>query len=103
MEYYFCINNYIDDKINEIDFEYFIEIELSNQDFPVLCTLIDCDNNTQIELENGKSKIFSLFKFEKKSRKFKVLLDWRELDRELSDDLDVNLKIHAVQKGGKVA
>lgn len=97
MEYYFFINNFIDDKINEIDFDYIIEIELSSQDFPVEYDLIDCESNLPIELENGKSKILKLDKFKKKSRKFKVRLSWKELDRELSDNLDIKLKIHAVQ------
>ena len=98
IEYFFYINNYIEDEVNEIDFNYTIEVKFSNQNFPVSCTLVDCISNEQIDLVNGESKVFSLDKFHKMSKKFKLHLEWKEMDTELSEDLDINLKINAVQK-----
>ena len=50
---------------------------------------------------NGKSNVFHLDKFKKVSRKFKLHLEWKEMDAELSQDLNINLKINAVQKERK--
>ena len=36
-------------------------------------------------------------KLTKESREFKLYLQWREIDGELADDLDIKLKVDAVQ------
>lgn len=103
IEYNFTINNFEDDKINEIDFEYIIEVDVSTDNFPVSYFLFDCDNNTEIQLIDGKTNPISLQKFEKESRKFKLYLQWRELDSDLAGSLGIKLKINAVQsKGGEI-
>lgn len=102
LEYDFTLNNYKEDKINEVDLEYNIEIEASEANFPVSYILFDCDNNTPIQLTEGKSETMYLQKFEKQSRKFKLYLQWKELDADLEEEIEINLKINAIQsKEGK--
>lgn len=97
IEYNFSICNYDENTINEADFEYVIELEYSICNFPVTYQLIDCDSNTEIKLIDGKSKIMKLKKYEQESRNFRLILNWRELDSDLADNLQINLKINAVQ------
>lgn len=97
IEYNFSICNYDENTINEVDFEYVIELEDSVSNFPVTYQLIDCDSNTEIKLVDGKSEKMILKKFEKESKKFKLILNWRELDTDLADNLQIKLKINAVQ------
>ncbi len=97
LEYNFTINNYEGDKINEVNLEYNIEIETNEPNFPVSYVLFDCDNNTQIQLTEGKTQKMHLQKFEKQSRKFKLYLQWRELDVALAPDIEIKLKMNAIQ------
>lgn len=97
MEYNFSINNYKDDCINEIEFDYSIEIIASNDKFPISYKLYDVDSNSEISLINGKSETLRLAKKVKISRKFKLILEWKEIDGELSDEIKINLKVNAVQ------
>lgn len=97
IEYNFCINNYDENSVNEVDFDYVIEIENSAENFPVSYELFDCDNNTEVRLVDGKSEALRLERNEKQSRKFKLILQWKEQDVDLADKLQLNLKITAVQ------
>lgn len=97
MEYHFWINNYKEDAVNEVDFAYTIGIESSVENFPISYVLIDCDNNREVSLINGKSEAIQMKKLTKESREFKLYLQWREIDGELADDLDIKLKVDAVQ------
>ena len=102
IEYNFCINNYIDEKINEVEFEYYIQIILSNSNFPVKYELFDCENNKYIKLSNGKSEVIKLKAFEKQSQKFKLYFNWKEMEGELAENVKINLKIIAKQSRGEV-
>ena len=97
MEYHFCLNNYKGEKINEVEFDYVIEIECSVDNFPIKYQLFDCDNQKEIALIDGKSETMKIKKSEKESRKFKLILSWRELNQELADDLQIKLKVDIVQ------
>ena len=97
LEYNFVIHNYEGEKINEVDFEYNIEIEALADNFPVSYMLFDCDNNTEIKLTEGKTENMSLQKFEEQTRKFKLYMQWRELDGELAEDIEIKLKINGIQ------
>lgn len=97
LEYNFVIHNYEGEKINEVDFEYSIEIDASTDDFPISYFLFDCDNNTEIELLEGKTNPISLKKSEKESRKFKLYMQWRELDGDLAENIELRLKINGIQ------
>lgn len=97
MEYYFCINNYREDEVNEIAFDYRIEIENSVDNFPIGYTLVDCGNNEEITLINGKSDLMQIKKSEKESRKFKLILNWRELNSDLAEKLQIKLRISLEQ------
>ncbi len=97
MEYKFCLNNYQENEVNEIDFDYQIEIENSVDNFPVNYQLIDCATNQKIELIDGKSEILHIKKSIKESRKFKLVLEWLELD-EMADELQIKLKIKLIQR-----
>lgn len=97
LEYNFFINNYQEDKINEVDFDYTIEIEDSVNNFPINYTLFDCNNNEEIELADGKSRSMKIKKSVKESRKFKLIVNWRELNEELADELQIKLKVNVQQ------
>lgn len=97
MEYEFCIHNYRENKVNEVDFDYQIEIENSVDDFPINYELIDCATNQKIELVDGKSKILQIKKLVKESRKFKLVFKWRELE-EMAEELQIKLRIELVQR-----
>lgn len=97
LEYDFTIHNFDGTKINEIDFDYVIEIQTSTNQFPINCTLIDCNNGIEIPLIEGKTPQMSLKKFEQESRNFKLCLQWQELEGELAENVEIQLKINAVQ------
>lgn len=101
MEYYFSINNYEEEKINEVNCEYRIELENDVTNFPVTYFLVDCDTNQKIKLIDGKSENLMLKKDVKESRKFKLVLQWQELSMELADEMQIKLKVDVVQKQGE--
>lgn len=97
IEYNFSINNYKEDEINEVDFDYRIEIEDSADNFPISYTLFDCNNEEEIEVIDGKSRPMKIKKSVKESRKFKLFINWRELDVDLADELQIKLKVKVQQ------
>ena len=97
MEYSFSICNYNENDVNEVDFEYTIEIENSNEKFPVKYQLFDCDNQKQISFDNGISEKMKIDKFEKQDRNFNLIMEWKELEIDLASDLELKLKINIVQ------
>ncbi len=97
LEYEFCIQNYNEKEVNEVDFDYDIEIENSVDNFPVNYQLIDCETNQQIQLVDGKSELLQIKKSEKETRRFKLVFEWRELE-EKADDLQIKLKINVIQR-----
>ena len=98
IEYYFCINNYQEEEINEVEFEYYIELESLVENFPVSYQLIDLNNNQEIRLTGGKSENLKIEKDVKESRKFKIIFQWQELNGELADEFQLKLKVNIVQK-----
>lgn len=97
LEYHFSIQNYQENEVNDVDFDYTIEIENSTDNFPINYTLLDCDNSEEIELIDGKSRPMKIKKSVKESRKFKLVLNWRELNEDLADELQIKLKINVQQ------
>lgn len=97
MEYYFWIHNYEEEEINEIEFEYSIELENSVTNFPISYVLIDCDTNKEVDLKNGKSENLKIKKDVKESRKFKLVFRWQELNVQLAEELQIKLKINVLQ------
>ena len=49
IEYNFCIKNYDEKNINEVEFIYDIELDISDENFPIQYTLYDCDNRIEID------------------------------------------------------
>ena len=97
MEYCFEIHNYDGDEVNQADFEYRIYLEDSVSNFPVKYCLIEIQNNQEVPLENGYSTTLILPKNEKVNRKFKIVLNWKELDGQLAEEMKIRLKILAIQ------
>lgn len=97
IEYRFCIHNFRENEINEVAFDYRIEIESSVENFPICYTLVDCEKNEEILLIDGKSDWMQIKKSEKESRKFKVILNWQELNSDLAEELQIKLKISLQQ------
>lgn len=97
IEYNFTIHNFDKDKINEIDLSYVIQIDVSTEDFPVSYFLFDCENNTEMQLVEGKTNPINLKKLEQQSRHFKLYLQWREIDQPLAENIEIKLKLNAIQ------
>ena len=89
--------NYNEKEVNKVEFDYVIEIENSVDNFPVNYQLMDCETGQQIQLIDGKSEILHIQKSLKESRKFKLLFEWRELEK-MADDLQIKLKINVIQR-----
>lgn len=98
LEYNFSINNYNGTSVNEADFEYVIEIENSQKNFPARCFLYDIDNDMKISINNGKSPVMKLDKFSKISRRFKICIEWIEKNGALAQETEIKLKINAIQE-----
>lgn len=99
-EYYFIVKNYDDNnpKVSEVDLEFDIEIELSNNNFPVSFKLYDCISNEEIILDslNRTEKIF----IEKNTvfeRQYKLVTYWNE-KQEMSENVEINIVVNASQK-----
>lgn len=97
IEYNFVIHNYKGELVNEVNFNYQIEVQPSSRDFPVSYVLYDCDNNCEIKLSEGKSEVMKLAKNNKETRKFKVCLQWRDVGNLSEEEVKINLKVKGVQ------
>jgi len=99
-EYYFIVKNYDDNsqRVSEVDLEFDIEIELSNNNFPVSFKLYDCTSNEEIFLDNlnktGKIFIEKNTVFEKQ---YKLVTYWNE-KQEMSENVEINIIVNASQK-----
>lgn len=98
IEYNFVIKNFDDnDNVNEVDFDYKIKIEQSVLNFPIKYKLIDCDNNSEIQLNNGETPILTLGKFKKETRKFKLYVEWNDVCSQYEEKIEIKLRVEAVQ------
>ena len=98
LEYNFVIKNFDENNnINEVEFDYKIRIENSVDNFPVKYKLIDCDKDMELRLNFGETSILTLKKLEKEIRHFKLYVEWNDLDLELADNIEIKLKLEAVQ------
>ncbi len=98
-EYYFIIKNYeIDSKnnkrISEVDFSYDIEIEITDNNFPIKYELYDISTNEKIQ---NKSK-FDMPKNIEFEKKYKLVIYWNDLQEEMSNKADINIKVNVSQK-----
>ena len=104
-EYIFNFLNYIDNEmqeteINEIEFEYTIQIIPSTVNFPVQFRLFDITENREIMLDsNLKSESLNLG-LEKVNHHYKVTAQWdmENVNQNLEENLNVEIEIKGVQK-----
>ena len=83
-EYFFIVKNYENDsnnnkRINEVDFSFYIEIENSNDNFPVKYELYDCETNLEILKDSNRTESMDIIKNEEYEKKYKLLVNWNEL------------------------
>lgn len=98
LEYNFVIKNFDENNnINEVDFDYKIRIENSADNFPIKYKLIDSDEAKELQLNSNETSILTLKKLEKEIRHFKLYVEWNDLDLELADNIEIKLKVEAVQ------
>lgn len=97
LEYYFKIKNYNDNKINEVDFLYNIEIIESNNNFPIKYKIIDALTNEEINLNNNITENFKISKMLKEEKEYKIILDWEENEEEMPETVDFKIKINLEQ------
>lgn len=96
-EYQFKIKNYENNKINEIDFLYNIEIIESNNNFPIKYKIFDVSNNKEIIVENGITETLKISKEIKEEKIYKIILEWEEKEFEMSENLNLKLKLNLKQ------
>ncbi len=97
LEYEFEIKNYNELKTNEVDFIYNIEIEESNLNFPIKYKIIDLSNNQEIKIENNISEDLKIKKETKEEKKYKLVIEWEDEKEELSQMIDLKLKLNLKQ------
>lgn len=96
-EYQFKIKNYENNKINEIDFLYNIEIIESNNNFPIKYKIFDVSNNKEIIVKNGITETLKISKEIKEEKIYKIILEWEEKEIEMSENLNLKLKLNLKQ------
>jgi len=98
IEYKFTIKNYIEDKINEIEFYYNIEVQAKPSNFPIKYTLIDVENEEDIILNGNKTDNLKILKEVKEEKNYMLLIEWDEKDGELSNETKLIIKINVEQR-----
>ncbi len=94
IEYTFKLKNYKENKINEVDFLYNIEVIFSNNNFPIKYKIIDISNGEIIE---NSQTLFKLSKCIREEKIYKLIIEWDDKKIELSKDFDVKIKINLKQ------
>lgn len=98
----FSIFNYIEDigTISETDFEYTIKIIPSTTNFPVKYTLINLESNSEIALNSELESEKILLASNKEKHNYKLVVDWdyENNNRNLEDNLEVEILVKGVQK-----
>lgn len=99
LEYYFKIKNYDNEKINEVECFYNIEILENNQNFPIEYKLIDLSNNQEITINNNKSIEFLIGSSIKEEDSYKLEVRWKDKEiNQYSSSLQISLKTNIIQK-----
>jgi hypothetical protein len=99
IEYNFSVSNFEGNDLTDVDFEYIISIEESNNNFPVQYSLLN-DNNEEIKLENNKSEKILLTKEKETVHSYKLIAKWQDLQGELSakDSIKINIEMNQFKK-----
>ena len=97
----FNILNYIDEQniISEIEFEYYIKIIPSTNNFPIKYKLIKLDTNEELNLDNNLESPKLKFSTSKESHNYKLVVEW-DMDnntQNLDESLNVEIQIKGVQ------
>lgn len=98
IEYVFRIKNFNDEKVNEVDFTYNIEIIENNYNFPVEYKLINLSTNEEIDINDNKTQSFFIGSSIKEEDVYKLKINW--LDKQIdnySDSLQIAVKANIVQ------
>lgn len=95
----FYVRNYLENKINEIEFEYLITLNSSTINFPVKYKLIKLDTNEELKLDSKMQTTKIFMGTEKTIHRYRLVVNWCELDtKEKVDDIvEVKIKIKAEQ------
>lgn len=95
--YDFKIKNYNEEKINEVEFSYNIELETSDTSFPVKYKLIDLSENKVIELNNNKSGNLKISKNIKEDKTYRIFIDWENKNIKLDEKFFIKVKLNINQ------
>jgi len=95
-EFFFIIKNYREENnekiLTDIDLEFCIELELTDEKFPVEFKIYDCSNEKEV-LEAEKIKISKDIEFKNKY-KLVVLGKENQLSKVSKSDVDINIKVY---------
>ena len=98
-EYLFSIKNFENEpnkKISEVDFEFYIEVKNSNNDFPINYKLYDCSSNQEILKENSMTEKINIYKNEEFNKIYKLEIFYQE-NLNSSDSTEVEIEINVNQ------
>lgn len=95
--YSFEVRNYNEEEINEVDMEYYIEIE-TKENAPIEFSLYEGENI--IELKDNKTNKINLNKEKKEEHKYRLDIHYKEdkINNIEEREQNVEIKIHSIQK-----
>lgn len=100
-EYYFKVKNYkfedTQKQITEVDFDFYIEIINSNNNFPIKYELYDCENNEMILETQNLSKKIHINKNIEFERNYKLVVSWSNKELIQGNLDDIELAIYVAQ------
>ena len=95
--YTFEVRNYVEEELNEVEMEYYIEI-ISKTDESIEFTLYQGEK--QIPLMANKTETIKLAKEEKEIHSYRLEITYDKAKNTIQEDLNTNveIKIHSIQK-----
>lgn len=97
--YYFKIKNYQEEKISEVDLNYYIEI-LPKKDFPIQYHLYK--EEQEISLAEQKSELIEMPKGQKKDHNYRLEINYDKQTSKIEENIlqEIQLKVHSEQQRG---
>ena len=97
IDFKFDIQNYKEEMISELDFEYIISIKESKENFPIEYALLDEDGN-KIPLKNNVSDKILIKGNIKEKHSYTLRASWKSKIGVLSASDNIKIEVEAVQK-----
>ena len=97
IDFNFDVQNYKEELISELDFEYVISIKEMEKNFPIEYVLLD-EKGSKIPLKNNTSSKILLKGNEKEKHSYTLRANWKSKLGNLSASDNIKIEVEAVQK-----